>query len=495
MRAALKAKVCLIVIIAMVFAAIFSIGGCTKEKVIIYGELPGKVTLQAPPNRVDTVYIETPSFVWRALSGATAYYVQIASDIAFTGIIIGANVSDTVYVPTQSLNNGTYYWRVRAKNERNIWGDWSDASIWTFRINNNSNYVRLLSQTQTFGIPQDIFIEGNLAYIADGEALLTIFDVSEPESPELIGNIDTRMDDIAKGVWKRPGDNYVYVADMDAKIQIVDVSLPLDPYAMGNSSQGLDQNLEDILGVEFNDSLFILTVASGNRNLFRLYNMIYDPLPHTNPNYSVNEVLMQSDAMGLCFDTMSVYVQYHDTLKRDSTYYDYYTGRFVFIADGSTGLVILDVSLTHPFDFPDSVVNLMNGPRISGWCDSPGLALSVATKGRFAYVADDRSGLQIYRLPDTVAAYDNVTPFEANPVLISSINTSGRSKDLQLVGDYCFMADASGGLKIFNIANPYAPFFVAAYTTPYAYGIWADSNYIYIADRDQGLMIFENLLF
>jgi hypothetical protein len=115
----------------MVFAAIFSIGGCTKEKVIIYGELPGKVTLQAPPNRVDTVYIETPSFVWRALSGATAYYVQIASDIAFTGIIIGANVSDTVYVPAQSLNNGTYYWRVRAKNERNIWGDWSDASIWT----------------------------------------------------------------------------------------------------------------------------------------------------------------------------------------------------------------------------------------------------------------------------------------------------------------------------------------------------------------------------
>jgi hypothetical protein len=134
-----------------------------------------------------------------------------------------------------------------------------------------------LSQTQTFGIPQDIFIEGNLAYIADGEALLTIFDVSEPESPELIGNIDTRMDDIAKGVWTRPGDNYVYVADMDAKIQIVDVSLPLDPYAMGNSSQGLDQNLEDILGVEFNDSLFILTVASGNRNLFRLYNMIYAP--------------------------------------------------------------------------------------------------------------------------------------------------------------------------------------------------------------------------
>jgi len=493
MKAALKVKVCLA--IAMIIIVMISISGCTKEKVIIYGELPGKVTLVAPPNSVDSVYTAAPAFRWRALSEATAYHIQIASDISFTGIILGVDVADTAYAPNQALNNGTYYWRVRAKNDRNIWGDWSDASIWTFKINDNSNYIRLLSQTQTFGIPQDIFIEDNLAYIADGEALLTIYDISDPAAPELVGNVDTRMDDLAKGVWKRPGDNYVYIADLDAKIQIIDVTLPLDPYAIGNSSQGLDQNLEDIFGVVYNDSLFILTVASGNRNLFRLYNMIYDPLPHTNPNYSVNEILMAADAMGLCFDTMSVYFQYHDTLKQDSTYYDYRTGRFVFIADASAGLVMLDVSLTHPFEFPDSLVNLMNGPRISGWCDSPGSALSVATKGKFAYVADDRSGFEVFRLPDTVASYDNVTPFDANPVLISSINTSGRTKDLQIVGDYCFLADASGGLKVINIANPYAPYFVAAYTTPYAYGIWADSNYIYIADRDQGMMIFENLIF
>jgi len=193
MRAALKVKVCLAVIIIMNAVVMISISGCTKEKVIIYGELPGKVTLQTPPNRVDTVYTETPSFGWRALSGAAAYYIQIASDNIFTGIIVGAEVADTTYSPSQTLNNGTYYWRVRAKNDRNIWGDWSDASIWTFKINNNSNYIRLLSNTHTFGIPQDIFVEGNLAYIADGEALLTIFDISNPESPELIGNLDTRM--------------------------------------------------------------------------------------------------------------------------------------------------------------------------------------------------------------------------------------------------------------------------------------------------------------
>jgi hypothetical protein len=495
MRAALKVNVCLTIFMILTTALLTLIGGCTKEKVVIYGEIPGKVTLISPPNSVDSIYVSAPAFRWAGLSNATGYHLQIASDIVFTGIIIGVDVADTFYSASQSLNNGTYYWRVRAKNDKGVWGDWSDASIWTFKINDSSNYIRLLSQTTTLGVPQDVFLENNLAYIADGEAMLTIFDISDPASPVFVGNLDSRSDDIAKGVWKRPGDNYAYVADLDAKIQVVDVSLPLDPYAMGNSTQGLDQNLEDLTGVVYQDSVFILSVASGNRNLFRLYNMTYDPLPHTNPNYSVNEILLPSDGMGLCFDTMSVHVQYHDTLKMDSSYIDSNHGRFVCIAAASSGLVLLDLSFTHPFAFPDSVVNLMGGPRVIGMGDTPGSALSVQMRGKYAYIADDRSGLQIFRLPDTIPSYDNVTPFEANPVLISSINTSGRTKDLQLVGDYCFLADGSGGLKVINVANPAAPFFVAAYTTPYAYGIWADSSKIYITDRDLGLLIFDNLLF
>ena len=60
------------------------------------------------------------------------------------------------------------------------------------------------------------------------------------------------------------------------------------------------------------------------------------------------------------------------------------------------------------------------------------------------------------------------------------------------MGNRCYLADGSGGLKVVDITDPYNPVFLAAYTTPYAYGVWADENYIYITDRDNGLMIFES---
>jgi hypothetical protein len=503
MRATLKTQLCFAVTAIFAATLILSLSGCSKEKVVIYGELPPSVTLVYPPNSVDSAFVAAPIFRWLHVSDAVGYHIQIASNVVFTDIIAGADVGDTFYTaPSQTLNNGAYYWRVRAKNSHNVWGDWPDASIWTFKINDNSNYIRLLSSILTIGVPQDLVVENNIAYVADGEAELTLVDIADPAHPSLIGNIDVGDDDFAKGVWKLSGnfngfEKYVFIADMVGKVKVIDASLPLNPYAIGNSYIGLDQSLEDLMGIVYRDSLYLFTVASGNRNNLFIYRICYDlggDIPLSDPDFSVNEIRFPDDAMGLWFDTMTVYVQYHDTLTIDSTYYDRYPGRFIYVADNSTGLWMIDISASHPFAFSDSIVELIGSPNVVGWGDTPGNALSVQTRGGFAYVAGDRMGLQIFKLPDTVSSYDNVLPVPANPVLIASINTSGRTKDLQIIGDYCFLADGSGGLKVINITNPYVPLFVAAYTTPYAYGIWADSSYIYIADRDLGVVIFENLV-
>jgi hypothetical protein len=497
MRATLRVKVrfAFIAISSLLFT--LSILSCTKEKVIIYGELPPKVRLVAPVNN-DTTDIVMPMFVWQKQSGAINYQIEIAADGAFTGLIIDKTVGDSFYTHNVGLHNGRHYWRVRAQNDHSIWGDWSDASIWSFLINGDSTQIKFLSSILTIGIPQDLIVENNIAYVADGEAELTMLDVADPARPTIIGNVDMLTDDFAKKVWKNPNDNFVFVADMAGKIQVVDATFPLNPNAIGNTSIGLDQNLEDVKGIMYNDSLFMLSVASGGRNNFRLYHIIYDAnfnFPINDPQFSVNEIRLPGDGMGVYYDTMSVYVQYHDTLKADSAYCDRFLGRFVYVADYSAGLWMIDVSASHPFAFPDSVVELIGSPNIVGWGDTPGNALSVQTKGKFAYVADDRAGLEIFRLPDTIPSYDNVLPTRASLTLVSTINTSGRTKDLQIIGDYCFLADASGGLKIINIANPYVPQIVTEYTTPYAYGVWADSSHIYIADRDMGIVIFENLLF
>jgi hypothetical protein len=134
---------------------------------------------------------------------------------------------------------------------------------------------------------------------------------------------------------------------------------------------------------------------------------------------------------------------------------------------------------------------MLRGPRLLGWTDTPYSALKLHARDGFVYVADDRAGLQIFDLPDTIPAFDHDDIFEANPVLIADINTSGRTKDVFVYGNYCFLADGSAGVKVIDVTNPYAPAFLAAYDTPYAYGVYADENYIYACDRDNGLMIFE----
>jgi hypothetical protein len=76
--------------------------------------------------------------------------------------------------------------------------------------------------------------------------------------------------------------------------------------------------------------------------------------------------------------------------------------------------------------------------------------------------------------------------------VVDQVNTAGRSQDVQVVGNYAFLADANAGLNVIDIAIPDSAYLVATYPTPYAWGLWADIDFIYLCDRDLGLMIFEN---
>jgi hypothetical protein len=61
-----------------------------------------------------------------------------------------------------------------------------------------------------------------------------------------------------------------------------------------------------------------------------------------------------------------------------------------------------------------------------------------------------------------------------------------------VIDNFAFIADSDGGLKVIDATIPDSAHFVAAYATPYAYGLTATRDYIYVCDRDLGLMIFEN---
>ena len=426
------------------------ISGCGEEKVIIkYREVPPPVELISPVN--DTLIHENnPTFIWHSIGTDLRYQLQVSASSNFISKTINVEISDTLYSTINPIDNGSFYWRVRGRNQDSVWSDWSDADIWIFYKTDNIFYISFKGSVNTVGIAMDVTVRNDTAYVADGPADLTIVDVIDKENPSIIQNIDTIDDDYAMAVYINPQDTvpYAFVADLDGHVQVINT---YDVSPINNSSFGA-QNIEDISGVFIRDTLYIFAVRSASGfNLagMTLYQIFYEPNipPHPGP-WPWNPIDMAADAKGVFADTA-----------------------YAFIACDAVGLVIIDLGDIY-------------NPFLLSSLDLEGSSLSVYAKDDYVYVAADRAGIYVVDATD-----------KSNPTIASQINTSGRTKDVHVVGDYVYIADASGGLKVIDVSIPDSANFIAAYDTPYAYGVYADSNYVYICDRDEGLMIFENLVF
>src|SRR5438552_2384632 len=99
--------------------------------------------LQSPANgatnqgfRPNFLWDSTP---WGGLSTVTQFEVQIASDSAFTSLVVDATVPIAHFVPAnyRLSVNGLYYWRVRCLNPYGA-GSW--ASAYNFRVANFAHY-------------------------------------------------------------------------------------------------------------------------------------------------------------------------------------------------------------------------------------------------------------------------------------------------------------------------------------------------------------------
>ena len=94
---------------------------------------PGTPTLVYPANNA-TIAVQDgdPYFDWSAVTGAKTYQLQVSPNADFANNrTIDVTVKGTRYAPPVSLNNGNYYWRVRALDAANPqnFGPWSDVSV------------------------------------------------------------------------------------------------------------------------------------------------------------------------------------------------------------------------------------------------------------------------------------------------------------------------------------------------------------------------------
>jgi hypothetical protein len=108
-------------------------------------------------------------------------------------------------------------------------------------------------------------------------------------------------------------------------------------------------------------------------------------------------------------------------------------GNFAYVAAGSTGLQIVDVSDR-------------TNPRIVSSVDTPGNANDVQLAGNLAYVADGSSGIQVIDVTQPLA-----------PVLIGSFKTAGVAWDAVVTGGVAYVAVDTSGVQIVDVSNPAAP--------------------------------------
>ncbi|HSQ75196.1 MAG TPA: fibronectin type III domain-containing protein, partial [Bacteroidota bacterium] len=87
-------------------------------------------TLTSPPNTATNVATTVP-FVWRSLSAATSYRLQVSLNAGFTAgnIVRDTTLSDTTKTVSGLQYSTPYYWHV-AGQTGGVWGDYSSA--WTF---------------------------------------------------------------------------------------------------------------------------------------------------------------------------------------------------------------------------------------------------------------------------------------------------------------------------------------------------------------------------
>ena len=82
----------------------------------------------------------------------------------------------------------------------------------------------------------------------------------------------------------------------------------------------------------------------------------------------------------------------------------------------------------------------------------------------------------------------------SRPYLRSVTNPGGTSLDVALVDGHAVLAATSKGVLVYDLGDPANPRQRYRFTSNYARRVQVMDNRIYVADRDDGLLILDNPL-
>jgi len=361
-----------------------------------------------------------------------------------------------------------------------------------------------------------VTLSNHYAYVADSEAGLLIFDVSDPANPQPLGSCDTPG--VARVIAL--SGHYAYIADETGGLQIADVSNSSDPRPVGCYPASGTSHI-DARGI----------AVSGNYAYVAAYQyglLVIDISDPTSP-----ELVGSLPTVGGGAYSVAV------------------SGHHAYLADTGSGLEIIDVSnpynptwtarYTSPYGayavalsancaylagLSFEVIDIRDpaNPQRVGGCGSYS-AWSVAVAGNYAYVADlyGGMGLQVIDISDPanphsvggnssmvnargvavdgpyvyVAAYGAGlhvldTRHIANPQRVGSYDSTGLANAVAVSGHLAYAADSTVGLEVIDVSNPSIPQQIGSYATGgYAEDVAVSGHHVYVLDAWTGLQVID----
>jgi hypothetical protein len=187
----------------------------------------------------------------------------------------------------------------------------------------------LKATLDTDGIAQKIFVSGDYAYVASDDQGLNIINIVDKAAPFVTGIIDTPG--TASGICAK--DNYAYVADGEKGISIIDIADKTTPILTGT----LDT---DGFAANISVSTNYVYVADGINGLCTI--------DASNPSQPISINEWSYNSLGISTDVFSGFSNDEEEL-------------YTFLADGSAGIIAVNLSIDNDVDSDDSSEGSSNG--------------------------------------------------------------------------------------------------------------------------------------
>jgi len=301
-------------------------------------------------------------------------------------------------------------------------------------IDGDDGGYKIVSRFTTTGYSQDVVVHNALAYVAHGEGGLMIINISDPNKPVAITNVNEGMKGYANKVARK--DSVLYIASGGFGVSVVNAADPEDPQITATN-----------------------LALKPAKNFLVMGNFLFTSVAEYGVQISEISYATQPDIRG---GTNTPGFAQGICTSADSNY--------LLVACGEMGLAVFDIS---------EIQSGWGNYPLVGWVDIPEYTEDVVVHPilSYAYVASGTEGLTIVDFSD---------PEDLK--IMSRYKTGGYAKEILFKDDKVYMTTEARGLKIFNVTNVSSPLLIGTVQTEYAKGVDIDDNYVYVADEVEGLI-------